>query len=333
MHAEERHQAILREVRAQGLIRVSEFAEQLGVSPITVRRDVEALAARGLVTRVHGGATLPGAAAETGPGVRERLVFGMTVPSATYYYPEVIRGAREAAAAHGARLILGITDYEPAEDLAQVRRMLDGGVDGLMVTPSGTAAEQTWLNVLQVPTVLVERRADLGLHEHVISDHVHGARLAVRHLAERGHRAISLLITHETPTAPWIRQGFRLGAEDAGLSPADTPEFTEADDHERLAEAVKGKRLTAALVHTDSDAIMISQRLGGHGLRVPDDLAIVAYDDEFAALADTPLTAVAPPKHAVGATAVELLVRRITEPDQPRRRVALLPELRVRSST
>ncbi|POX43884.1 hypothetical protein C3489_37375, partial [Streptomyces sp. Ru71] len=141
MHAEQRHQEILRRLRESGSVRVSDVAGELGVSPITVRRDVEALAERGVLVRVHGGAVLPeavpGAVAPTvGAGGRE-LVVGLVVPAADYYYPEVIKGAREAAAERGIRLVLGISQYDPEQERVQVRHMLSEGIDGLLITPCG----------------------------------------------------------------------------------------------------------------------------------------------------------------------------------------------------
>lgn len=108
----------------------------------------------------------------------------------------------------------------------------------------------------------------------------------------------------------------------------------------QLAEAVAEGKVTAALVLSDTDAILLVQQLRAMEpqLKVPEDVAIVAYDDEVAALSDLPLTAVAPPKYEVGQAAVHLLLRRIREAaDAPgrttaRRHLALLPELRVRRS-
>jgi len=81
------------------------------------------------------------------------------------------------------------------------------------------------------------------------------------------------------------------------------------------------------------DAIQVVQRLAELGVRVPEDLALIAYDDEVAALADTPLTAVAPPKREVGRHATELLVERLSQgADAPRQHLTLLPRLRVRDS-
>ncbi|MGX1129971.1 DNA-binding LacI/PurR family transcriptional regulator [Streptomyces glaucescens] len=100
-----------------------------------------------------------------------------------------------------------------------------------------------------------------------------------------------------------------------------------------FTDAVAGGRLDAAIVHNDHDAIVVLQRLRARGVEVPGDVALVAYDDEVAALADIPLTAIAPPKHAVGAAAVDLLAQRLADPGRPRHRLAILPELHVRESS
>lgn len=143
-----------------------------------------------------------------------------------------------------------------------------------------------------------------------------------------------------------MRAGYRQALDALGLVapcpvidsvPAEAdPAGFEAAVRALLA-AVRTGEATAALVHNDVDAIRIAQRLGELGIRVPQDLALVAYDDEVAALADIPLTAVAPPKHEVGRYAAQLLIERLRGAPagpggQPRRHVDLLPRLRVRSS-
>ncbi|MFE4863136.1 substrate-binding domain-containing protein [Streptomyces sp. NPDC056670] len=349
MHAEDRHQAILRRLRERGSLRVTDFAGELKVSAVTVRRDVEALAERGLVARVHGGALLPETASAPafqppvppGPG----LVFGLVVPTADYYYPEVIRGAREAAAARGIRLVLGLSQYQPDEERAQVRQLLAHGIDGLLIAPCTPVGDHDWLAVLGVPCTLVERRSgdDLPDAERVVTDHAHGARLAVRHLADSGRERIGLLLRADSPHSALVQEGYLAGLASLGLPAPESLRFTiaapEADPVRREAQldaftrAVEAGLLDAVLVHNDHDAIVLLPRLRVRGLSVPGDLAIVAYDDEVAALADIPLTAVAPPKRAVGVAAVDLLALRVADPARPRHHLSILPELNRRASS
>ncbi|MGI5481183.1 substrate-binding domain-containing protein [Streptomyces lavendofoliae] len=374
--AAERHDRLLSLVRERGTARVSDLAAQLGVSPVTARRDVEALAARGLLDRVHGQVSWPagrgggerrpaGGAAAAAPG--SGPVLGLLAPSATYYFAEVIRGAREAAARAGARLVLRISDYRPEDDRARVESLLAAGAQGLLVAPGRRAPGDRdrygdWIAGLPVPAVLLERRATPGSAldrlDRVSSDHRHGVVLAVRHLAGLGHRAPLLVARADSPTALAVRSGYAeaLGALDlAEPAPVIDSVPSELDPEgfedavRALMSAVSSGAATAALVHNDVDAIRIVQRLAELGVRVPGDLALIAYDDEVAALADTPLTAVAPPKRQVGRLATELLVERLARaagvppegawgpdgPDgeeEPRRHVTLLPRLRVRAS-
>ncbi|MFE7565081.1 substrate-binding domain-containing protein, partial [Kitasatospora sp. NPDC057500] len=103
----------------------------------------------------------------------------------------------------------------------------------------------------------------------------------------------------------------------------------------RLAGAV-ADGVGAALVHNDQDALQLLPLLRARGVRVPEDLALVSYDDVFAALGAPPLTAVAPPKRAVGAAAVDLLVRRLAATGSgglPVHHLELLPDLTVRESS
>ncbi|MEU7699309.1 substrate-binding domain-containing protein [Streptomyces sp. NPDC015492] len=352
--AAERHDRLLALVRERGTARVAELAERLGVSPVTARRDVELLAGRGLLDRVHGQVSWPERRGAPGGGrTGEGLVLGLLAPSATYYFAEVIRGAHEAAARAGARLVLRVSDYRPEEDRARTEGLLAAGAEGVLVAPGWRGPEDQraygdWLAELPVPTVLLERRAEPGSPldglDRVASDHAHGVLLALRHLLSLGHATPLLVARRDSPTALAVRAGYTEALDALGLAEPrpvidSVPAEADPEGFERavraLHEAVDSGLAGAALVHNDVDAIEIVQRLAELGVRVPQDLALIAYDDEVAALADTPLTAVAPPKRQVGRHAAELLVERLTEgpeEDAARRHLGLLPRLRVRDS-
>ncbi|MFF4099451.1 substrate-binding domain-containing protein [Streptomyces sp. NPDC001903] len=380
-HVDQRQAQVLALVRARGSVRVADLAVELGVSPVTLRRDIEAMAARGEIHRMHGvisrvetgrpggdrAARAPAAAAEVSPapaGGRasasadaEGLVVGMVVPTTEYYYADVVRGAREVVEARGARLTVGLTRYLPGEDRTQADRLLSTGADGLLLTPNWDAGapgpgEGAWTTELPVPTVLVERWAPPGhpaaALDRVASDHAHGAAAAVQHLVERGHRRIALA-SRATPTTPRLRAGYEAAVAALGLEPAppwpaagpgplsDADLFARTLDY--LCEAVTTGGVSAALIHSDTDAIMLIPRLQARGVRVPEDLAVITYDDEVAELADVPLSAVAPAKREVGARAAGLLLDRLTATgagtggeEGPRQHVELLPRLTIRSS-
>lgn len=379
----ERRARLVAELRANGSARVTDLARTLGVTPVTVRRDLLQLAQEGVLEKVHGGARLPAAdeagvgparagsptagpgagpaAADAGPGGAGRALrtIGMVVPSLDYYWPEVIRGARTTAPGAGVRIILRGSSYEAGEVRRQVAALVGGAgsdVDGLLVAPPTEGDEGAelalWLSTLDVPVVLMERRAAVGPYqeplESVVTDHPLGAGLAVRHLAAQGHRRIGLVTTRFSPHSRAVRQGWLETVEALGLD-QDVPDLaiinhsdpTWAGDVERILDACRPgpggpgtSGATALLVHSDPEAISLAQRAQERGLRIPEDLAIVAYDDEVAALADPPITAIRPPKSTIGATAVELLARRIEQGrDRPVHRVLLSPRLIVRASS
>ncbi|MFC5800125.1 LacI family DNA-binding transcriptional regulator [Streptomyces formicae] len=368
---DERHERILELVRACGSLRVTELAERLGVSTVTARRDVETLASRGRVHRVRGAVSWPGAPAEPaaavpqqsavpGPASARRvstgLLLGMVVPQ-THYFAEIVRGAQETAAEVGARLVLAFSGYRRDLDVAETERMRKLGANGLLLTPSWDAPGST-LDTAElggdVPAVLVERRGQAGTEaaelDRVCSDHESGAGLAVRHLFGLGHTAIAL-VTGVSPTAARLATGYRAALGSLGITEPPT-ELTELYaghlDHQQLdtaadhlADAVSRGLVTAALVLSDFDAMVLLQMLRNKGVRVPEDLALVAYGDDVGALSDLPLTAVAPPKYEVGQVAVQLLLSRVRERAggahaghlaASRRHVDLVPRLHVRAS-
>ncbi|MFJ9820185.1 substrate-binding domain-containing protein [Streptomyces sp. NPDC101151] len=353
LHVDQRHERVLELVRERGSLRVAELAAELGVSAVTLRRDVEALAAQGRVQRLHGAVVWPGdttAAPERRHESAEGAVIGMIVPTTVNIFADIVRGAREAVGARGGRLVLGVSGYVDAEDPVQAEHLIEGGAQGLLVAPSWFGGvpedgQEKWLTQCPVPMVLVERSAPPGNPaadlDRVRTDRAHGAAVAVGHLASLGHRRITAVL-QEGPHAVQIGTGFRAAVRARGIEVADgAPSVREHGDYEAsvdyLVEAVRERGVTAALVHSDEDAIVLVPRLQAHGVRVPDDLALIAYDDEVAGLADVPLTAVAPPTRSVGELAAKLLLRRLAEKAAgqrpgPRQHLDLLPELRIRSS-
>lgn len=355
MLAAQRHAIILATVQAQGIVPLSSLVKRLGVTPVTVRRDVSALADRGMVERVHGGVTRPRRAAQPEPAshrsafgpLASRALIGMVTPSVDYYWPQVIQGAQSAAAAAEARLVLRGSSYDAAEDRVHIAKLVDRGVQALLVAPTiggpaGTAMLR-WLGSLPVPVVLMERLPPLKLAtlamDSVVTAHAFGAGLAVRHLVALGHDRIGLVTTRHSPTSQALQIGWSETIDLLGLpaAPHETvPAYGSpgwAQEYDAALTRCVAAGLRALVVHSDLEAIGVLERARDLGLAVPGDLAVVSYDDEVAAASDPPVTAVRPAKRQLGVVAAELaLARAAGGADRPVHRVELWPVLVIRES-
>jgi DNA-binding LacI/PurR family transcriptional regulator len=352
-----RRQQLLEALQRDGAMRISDLSQALGAAPVTIRRDIAQLAAEGLVRRVHGGVALiapddPPPADDVSAALDSLSgrTLGMLVPSLDYYWPDVARGAEEAAIELDMRVVLRGSSYEAEDDRPQLERLVDRlAVDGLVIAPrmdTPTAARTIdWLDHLGLPVVLLERTATVGSHhavmESVATDHALGAAMAVRHLTSLGHRKVGVVLDANSPTSRHVRRGWLEAAAECGLDPAATVEAVvpDARSPERdgllddVLDRVRATGTTALLVHADAEAIALVQHCEERHLSVPGDLSIVAYDDEVAGLFSPPLTAVRPPRRSIGRAAVRLVADRLADPDRPTHRVVISPSLRIREST
>ncbi len=355
LFALQRQERLMHEVRTHGAVSVGTIAAVLGVSELTIRRDINALASQGLVTRVHGGATLRSSIDPSRSAIREstvspRYTIGMIVPSLDYYWPQVISGARAQAAQLRSRLVVRGSTYDAGDDRKQVQALVNSpDVDGLIVAPSIAGPDGIemlrWLDSLPIPVVLAERRvrfaaAATGL-ESVVTDHAAGAVQAVRHLAAAGHRRIGLLTEPESPPTPHVRRGWRKAITSLDLPRdvvnTDTASFGSQGREEVIDDILAqcaSTGTTALLILSDPQAVAFEQHCADRGVRIPEDIAIVAYDDEVARLGDPAITAVRPPKQFVGRGAVDLMVGRLESGrSRPPHHVKLTPEMVVRESS
>jgi DNA-binding LacI/PurR family transcriptional regulator len=175
----------------------------------------------------------------------------------------------------------------------------------------------------------------------VTTDHGLGAVLAARHLAELGHHKVGLVLSRDSPTGRKIFAGWDRACREFDLDPSEHFEEFFVDRHhpdfsssvETAIDTALSVGITGLLIHSDPEAMAFIDIALNRGLSIPEDLSIVAYDDEVARLFTPALTAVAPPRAAVGAAAVGLVARRLEDPKRPVHRVVLSPQLNVRQST
>lgn len=350
----QRRARILQLARTHDAVRVLDLMTEFGVSDATVRRDLDTLASQGLVTKVHGGATVGDAKAHpVAPSPSShRMEFGVLIPSGTYYCSRILDGIRAAAdqPESACTVNLVLSDGCAETERALITKLIDAGVPGLLLMPTIHADDKAgyadWLRALPVPVVLVERElpgTPLGPPSSVCTAHDLGAAAAVSHLYALGHKQIALISRGDNQTFSMVRAGWESAISELGITP--TPPVVnggvsrresawETAELDEMLTMFGKKKVTAVLCHNDMDALTIVQHAQPRGWSIPDDLSIVAYDDELAPMASPPLTAVAPPKEHIGAIALDTLRAIIDDGGQaPVRRTRLEPSLVARSST
>ncbi|MFB2554421.1 LacI family DNA-binding transcriptional regulator [Herbiconiux liangxiaofengii] len=304
------------------------------VSPDTARRVQEAIDALGFVRN--------DAARQLRAG-RNRTIGFVVLDVSNPFYTDVARGAELALAEHRRPLVLGNTGDDVARELAYLDLFEEQRIGGLLISPVGPVnGRLERLRDRGSPVVLVERRATTASFSSVSVDDRRGGELAATHLLELGRSRVAFL----GGPAGIIQSSDRYeGAVRASAMHEASPPLRielEAMNAEsgrsgalRLLELPADRRPDAVFAANDLIALGVLQALTFAGVRVPDDIALIGYDDiYFAANAAVPLSSVRQPAREIGRTAAELLIAEIDDPGgDERRQVVFAPELVVRAST
>jgi len=258
------------------------------------------------------------------------------------FFTDVVRGAESAVEDHGVMVVV----CNSGEDAGRERRHLDlleeQRVRGVLITPVDDSPLSRLEQFIQrgTPVVLVDRGSGRHNRCSVAVDDVLGGRLAGTHLMEAGHERIAFVggpfgIQQVADRHTGLAAAIAGGAE---LTIVATTSLTVATGRAaagQLAELSGDERPTAVFCANDLLALGALQEMTLRGLRVPQDVAIVGYDDiEFAAAAAVPLSSVRQPREQLGRTAAHLLLEEIEDGDRhEHRHVVFQPELVVRDSS
>jgi LacI family transcriptional regulator len=280
-----------------------------------------------------------------GRGLRTQRTqtLGVVIPTITNpHFTEAVQAAQDAAAAAGYTTIVSNASRDPEAERRDVLVLTSGRVDGLILAPTQTSPEQLMeLLIGGPPVVLMDRRIAGVPWDWVAVDVAAGVREAVAHLAARGRRRIAFVAGPERiSTAEDKLAGYHAGLAGHGLAYETalvvSGDYTEAGGYAAVHELLALHAPPDAIIAANNlSAIGMTRAVFERGLRVPDDLALVGFDDTtWTALVSPALTVVAQPVAALGTTAVRLLLDRLagTAPETPRQ-VVLAPSLVVRRST
>jgi LacI family transcriptional regulator len=273
--------------------------------------------------------------------VKKLGVLALVIPDVSNpYFPVLARGAEAAAREAGYTVILGNTDEDFDEELAYIRAICSLRVDGALVAPCGTRSK-TNLDLLHrrgVPLVLIDREVR-GAHADVVrGESRKPAQLLTEHLIEHGHERIGLITGPPgVSTARERERGYLDALRNVGRFVDGQLVVRTAYSREagrRAAEALlRLKRPPTALVTGNNfQGFGVLDAARRQGRQVPEDLAVVTFDD-VEIVADAPfLTCAAQPAEAIGRAAVEQLVARLDGDESPLRKRIFHTEVRIRRS-
>jgi LacI family transcriptional regulator, repressor for deo operon, udp, cdd, tsx, nupC, and nupG len=322
---------------------VKEIASIAKVSVATVSRALQRpeLVSEATRLRIHEvvkrlGYT-PNALARNLRTARTRLVVALLPDITNPFFSEVIRGIEQVAHENGYSVLLGETQSSLVREQAYADMVAGRQADGIITMSHRVPAIPIDGRLPVVNACEYVRDSNIS---SVYIDNVAAAGVAVDYLVTLGHRDIAFIAgPSSSPICVDREQGYRLALQRATI-PAD-PALTAIGDFsieagERAIERLlsQGKSFSAVFCSNDEMAIGAMRALISHGLRVPEDISVVGFDDiRYARYTSPSLTTIAQPKNALGREAMTMLIELLNDPEVPPRKRVLSADLVVRGST
>lgn len=266
-------------------------------------------------------------------------ILGLVVPDIQNpFFADVARGVEDFTQAKGYAVILFNSDEDPGKEQFSLNVLRGENVDGAIIAPLGESdAVIDELLRIGIPVVAIDRALKRQVVDTVTVDNIRGAFDAVQLLIELGHKRIGFIEgLPALSTSKERLEGYRKALSDNGIT-LDTALERIGDSRQasgrRLAEELLSlpDRPTALFVGNNLMTLGALEAIHTNKLRIPEDIAIVGYDDIPWALAlNPPLSMVRQPAYQVGRFAAELMLQRIQDPKRDTVAITLHPNLIVR---
>lgn len=267
---------------------------------------------------------------------------GVAVPAfSNHYFSEIVQAIEAQCSRNGLMLLLSDTHNDLDQELKVVQALHQRRVDGILLAPTSDPARRVlrYLEEHKIPVVLIDRLVSRRFDQVGVENRRAMAELVGHLVLRHGHKRIGFVSgLGGLATTQERIEGFSTGLAAAGIA-ADETLIECGQSRVDLARVAVRKLLrlgeppTAIVTGNNLMTIGAMQALGEAALRVPDDVALVGFDDfDWANFFSPRLTVIAPPNDELGTRAVNLLIKRIGKPDGTRRTIRLRPHLRLRNS-
>jgi LacI family transcriptional regulator len=277
---------------------------------------------------------------------RSRTIGLVVLDVANPFFTDMARGVEDEASMSGLSVILCNSDDQAARESRYLELLEEHRVQGILITPVGESDDRiARLQERGTPVILVDSRSATGKQCSVSVDDVLGGDVAATHLLEGGHDRLAFVggpaglrqVADRREGA--ARALTRSGRTATELMVIETSALNVASGQaagRQIAAMPAGSRPTAVFCANDLLALGVLQEMTRNDIGVPDEVAIVGYDDiEFAAAAAVPLSSVRQPRQELGRMAAQLLMDETTNGigKHKHRQVVFQPELEIRRSS
>jgi LacI family transcriptional regulator len=286
---------------------------------------------------------VPSAAARQMTGARNTAIGLIVLDIENPFFTEVYRGVEAVAGEAGYVVVVCSFAGDPDHERQQLRLLEEQRVAGILATRVGKGNSRVYGRMRKngMPVVMLDQRSATRDQCSVSVDDVAGGRLAGEHLCELGHQRLALVNgPHDWSQCADRRKGFLAATDAAGAelvagADIEVAQMTIEAGEEAARAILAGDELpTGIFCANDLLALGVEHALIAAGRRVPEDFAIVGYDDvAFATMAFVPLTSVRQPAYELGRRAALQLLDEADDVQHKHERVVFAPELVVRAST
>jgi LacI family transcriptional regulator len=255
------------------------------------------------------------------------------------FFPEIARGVEERAREYGFNVILCNTDADPFQEKNSIEILLSRQIDGLIITSARSTANLNEYLREDCPTVLVNRDPFPGRFDFVGIDNISSARTAVNHLIKLGHKRIAFIEGEpESPASFGRYKGYKEALQEAGFSLQENyvkiGYLKYEGGYRAMISFLKEFLLpTAVFCANDMMALGAIDACVDKGIKVPQDIAVVGFDDIWvASLKSVQLTSMRQPRYQMGVKAVDLMIERVESERSEIKRVILPTKLVIRQT-